>query len=597
MNIYDSHLSGSTTFLKDLLVNEKRFVKYDKKIKFEKAYDSLGWLVDSFNSTFAQVNGSYSIWQKNEIVSNIVTYNINNLTASTITNNSRLITIPSDQKYGVDADELSKIRPAKYLENTFSNRDSGRWWTKNIKNPNFYIVEGALTNTVFVAYSASTNSYSAYYSSPVFETYNPADDGATTTFVQILTGSTLTLKFDLSIDYITWSNPPASEKIYPTLVIKLFKSGSGGGFIREIERTLPITGVSKTYIEDFLLQNNSDTGGTFYSFQFIIKPQTTATAPFHVKTFKYTLKNMNIFNNYDSQNNIDYLIKGINVNSNAIATNSVETYFGDTKAVGNGNSGIWEVGSYQYAPSANTDNWFNAGYKSVIYNPNFVNKTNWDESSSGITWVYNTNAGGYLFVKNSGGTTNFSKIITQSRFEAGTYNLSIEAKNNSSISGSAVNGNLRLGARDLTTGVYSNISTKSLTSNNTWTTYTFTGITLSNDFDLGFQVDRPKPGTDLDIAVRNFKITYTSVPPRSLQKLNTLNKAQRANKFRNYLRLNVQNAGTININNVLSIQNKYYDIVALEYNLMLASMTLDLVENIQIKKQIDIEETLLIEEG
>jgi hypothetical protein len=76
-----------------------------------------------------------------------------------------------------------------------------------------------------------------------------------------------------------------------------------------------------------------------------------------------------------------------------------------------------------------------------------------------------------------------------------------------------------------------------------------------------------------------------------------LNKAQRANKFRNYLRLNVQNAGTININNVLSIQNKYYDIVALEYNLMLASMTLDLVENIQIKKQIDIEETLLIEEG
>jgi hypothetical protein len=355
VNITNSHISSQTLF-DHIYANPQRFVKVsDGRVKYEKAYNAITQLLDSFNAKLFQSEGKWTIVQKNEIESSRTIYDWNSFTAVTATYDRQFDNVGYVL---TGTDELSKIRPVKSLELTFNNLNMGKYvWDGGFNGffpfnmsgwdsaqfPNdFQSISWDSTNkrmeTVYINHL--TDNIPAYVFSNGFQC--DADSG-----------STVTINVDINLDSVTYGGSPTNP-IIPKLKIELadFNEVATDSITLDL-----VSGITKHFIVRLAYQ---ETG--LHSVRFYVVPQTFVTS---VTTY---FDNITVFLNNDDDLTRHRVFTGTVSGSSAIATQSANIYFGDS-------SYVYDNGALMYGASALTTTWNNYGggislplQKLAIYN-------------------------------------------------------------------------------------------------------------------------------------------------------------------------------------------------------------------------------------
>lgn len=151
-----SHMvEGECPIEKAYIDTRKFYALKDGKTEYDDSYTVLERVLQPFSSTIKQSNGAYRITNYNEIESNVFVYDFSTLSFVEDLSSNSLINL-DDYKFHTSSDK-TKIRPLRYVDLTFANKDMGgeliadisSWNDPSIWSINgYWIVES--DNTLFI---------------------------------------------------------------------------------------------------------------------------------------------------------------------------------------------------------------------------------------------------------------------------------------------------------------------------------------------------------------------------------------------------------------------------------------------------------------
>jgi hypothetical protein len=327
-----------------IIANPNRFVKINNgKIKYTKAYDAIGYLLEPFNSKLFQSEGKYKIVSKNEIDSYIHTINWTTFTAITTAFDRQFDDV---SKVLFQSDELSKVRPFKNVDLTFNNLRMGIYAPEYSLNGRFdnNIIGWASGTAPFEIttmdwVSGRMEVYKHYPTFPVenhrvFVESNPVN-------LYKNSGSTVTINVDINLTSVTYSGSPAIRKV-PKFRIELVNNS---GVVTDDEEFELISGSTQHFISNLSFSNTEQ-----HTVRLGIVPYSGTC---YVTDVTFYVDNFTVFKNNDDSLTKHKIFSG-ELDTSAIATNEKNIYFGDSDS-------ILDTGALMYQPSGLTSSWSNYG--------------------------------------------------------------------------------------------------------------------------------------------------------------------------------------------------------------------------------------------
>lgn len=151
-----SHMTeGECPIEKAYIDTRKFYALKDGKTEYDDSYTVLERVLQPFSSTIKQSNGAHRITNYNEIESNVFVYDFSTLSFVADISSNSLINL-DDYKFHASSDK-TKIRPLRYVDLTFANKDMGGELVSDISswnNPSIWTIGGEWTvesdNTLFI---------------------------------------------------------------------------------------------------------------------------------------------------------------------------------------------------------------------------------------------------------------------------------------------------------------------------------------------------------------------------------------------------------------------------------------------------------------
>jgi hypothetical protein len=575
VNLQNDKITGST-LLDNVYINEKRFVKNSEdSTTYVDASESLNWVLDAFYVELFQSRGYWNIIKQDEIHSPLTIYEHNSLSASTPTLNNRVIDI---NNYSVipSSDELSRIRPLKKLTNTFYNKNLGEVITINgtlDTNINEWVNAPSPHNFYEFVWDAGrlkTLTLSPPFSSSSNTPHNFS--GTTFNVVIIGTGNTVTVEMDIDL-YVTFSATTPTPYV-PKLRIELCRLTGGATTGVTVSTHFDVMSYG---FKKYSVRLPVFVSGTYYIKTWIWPQYPEAEYSIIVAYFD----NFFIAQNYPQQITYDKGFSAEVSGSTAIATEEVETYFGDARFVNdigcthwNSTTGLtsskWQgltVSSWRNYNTAQTS-FSNSSFDGPSINP-------WVQDGSGVSWSY---LGGLSNDVRANGS-NSSKKLMQGPFQPGDYVVTISVKNDNLLGAGSfpANGVIEWLTRD-SGGTYTQVVTSAVTRNIGYTTVRFS-FSIETEKYMGFSCLRIGPGSSLDMSVSSVDVAFrnSSNYNAPLQTLYLYNRLRQRHRFKDFIRITIKSTD-IEYGDILELNGKKYRISSMYNNLQANVIQLELVE-------------------